>query len=616
MPDYLYGSIRDDADTVELSDTARDRLAPEFGNETVRRKLTYVDAKLRRALEYGALADDETTTPAGRYRSEDFLADLELIRNALQQADLTRAASGRLDDLISRVEAFGFHLASLDFRQHSSMHESAIAELLRVAEVEDDYASLDEEDRRELLGRELQTPRPLRPTGDIDLDDPTDELLEVLTIARDAHRANPESVRAWIVSMTHEVSDLLEVMLLAQEVGLWVRDEQGGYVPIDVVPLLETVDDLADADEFLEDLFDAPAYANQLAGREDRQEVMLGYSDSSKDGGYWRANWSLHEAQRALGRVGRDRDVEVTLFHGRGGTVGRGGGQTNKTIFGMPDVSYTGCIRFTEQGEVISFRYGLESIAHRHLEQILHAMMQSAVERPPGDTGERRRVMETIGDRSMRKYRGLIDAPGFWSWFQTVTPIEHVQRLPIASRPVSRAGSEAMTFGDLRAIPWNFGWIQTRYLLPGWFGVGTAVNETLEADECSMAQLRDWYDEWVFFRGLIDNAQLEVARTRLEIASQYASLADRRDFHDEIVDEYQRTCSVLTDIARVDEPLEHNPTIRHLIRIRNPYTDVLNLAQRELIERWREADDDRRDSLGHALLLSLNGIAAAMQNTG
>lgn len=616
LPDRLYRSIDEDRETVELEAAERERLEEDFVHEPYRRKLTLVVAKLRRAVDRGALADRAAGT-VGRYRSDDLHADLEIVRTTLQEAGFGDLTTGRLADLLARLEAFGFHLASLDIRQHSEVHETAVAELLRVAGVEQAYEELDEPDRRDLLARELQTPRSLRPNREIDWSDRTRDLLEVFGIARDAWRANPDAVRAWIVSMTHEVSDLLEVMLMAKEVGLWVEEgDDPGHVPIDLVPLLETIEDLEGAADFLETLFGQPIYADQLVGRDRHQEVMIGYSDSSKDGGVWMSNWSLHEAQRALGRVGRDYDVTVTLFHGRGGTVGRGGGHTKKAILGLPPESYTGRIRLTEQGEVISFRYGLEPIAHRHLEQLVHSTMVAAEKTSPADVRSRADMMEAIGRRAMRTYRDLIDAPGFWEWFQSVTPIEHIGRLPIASRPVSRADGEDLTFDDLRAIPWNFAWIQTRYLLPGWYGIGTGVTEALDDGECTRDQLRAWYEDWTFFRDLVDSAQLELARTRLAVAERYAEFGGSSAFHDRIAEEYERTREIVLAIAKADELLEHNPTIKRLIDVRNPYTDVLNAVQIELMRRWHDADVTDRDRLGDALLLSLNGIAAAMQNTG
>ncbi|MFP4599178.1 MAG: phosphoenolpyruvate carboxylase [Persicimonas sp.] len=634
LPDLLFESIDAHAHSVTLDADTLDALDRNYRHEPFRKKLTYVIQKLEAALDRGAFppedAADEDAAGDGKpqnYAAADFRRDLEVIDAALRQSGLENLADGDLFDILAQVDAFGFHLASLDIRQHSAKHERAVAELLRVAGVEDSYDSLDEDARLELLAAELANPRPLRPHIGAELSEQTSELLEVFETVRRAKQDEPASVRAWVVSMTHQISDMLEVLLLAKEAGLWSRrhgrhDKDGrGFVPLEVVPLLETIEDLAGAAEFMEALFSNEAYAAQLDGRDRFQEVMLGYSDSSKDGGFWMANWSLHKAQRALGQVCRAHDVELCMFHGRGGSVGRGGGQTKRALIALPSESYTGRIRLTEQGEVISFRYALEPIAHRHLEQLVHAMMQATPQKSAGDTdagrgGARDEAMEFIAERSMQTYRELIDDPEFWPWYQQVTPIEHISRLPIASRPVSRGGGGEATFENMRAIPWNFAWIQTRYNVPGWFGVGTGIEAAIEAEKCTLAQLRAWYADWPFLRSIIDNAQLEMARARLEISRRYARLAEGDDFHERLAGEFDRTRQLLLEVTESDELLAHNPTIRRLIAVRNPYTDVLNAAQIELMKRWRHADDQERERLGHALLISLNGIAAAMQNTG
>lgn len=621
LPDRLYDSVEEDAAQVDLDKEDQRTLQRDYPNEPVRQKLTYMLAKLRAARQEGALAS-ESSGAGLRYTAADFRDDLELLDQTLRQADLGDLADGQLADLRVQAKAFGFHLASLDFRQHSAVHGKAVAELLAAAGVADDYEGLDEQARLELLNRELANARPLQPRSGAQLSDDTRDLLEVFDIARLAWQDDPASVHSWVISMTHELSDVLEVLLLAKEAGLWCRGDDGrGYAPIEVAPLLETIDDLSGAEDFMQRLFENDAYAAQLAGRGGFQEVMLGYSDSSKDGGFWMANWSLHKAQRALGRLCRERDVELCLFHGRGGTVGRGGGHTTKAIIGLPAESFTGQIRFTEQGEVISFRYALDAIAHRHLEQVVHAMTKAA-ERAhahdgrPGDAEQRDLAMEAVAKRSMAEYRELIDDPEFWPWYQTITPIEHISRLPIASRPVSRAGQGGATFENLRAIPWNFAWTQTRYNAPGWYGVGTGLRDALDEGECDIEQLQRWYQEWTFFQGLIDNAQLEMARARLEISRLYAAKLAGDGFHERLVEEFQRTEKLLLQVTQNDELLAHNPTIRKLIEVRNPYTDVLNAIQIELLQRWRDADEAECDRLSHALLLSLNGVAAAMQNTG
>lgn len=628
--DALFESLKQDEKTIELSVAEARAVARDYAHEPFRRKVTYLLAKLDMAINQGAAATHHARSVSasavsleGRYRAEHFRDELKLIGDALNQAGLSHLANGRLTDLLAQVSAFGFRLASLDFRQHSRVHEIAVSELLAIAGVESDYAALKEDARLELLNRELRNPRPLRPRGEVELGEQTRDLLEVFEVARQALDEDPGAVRAWVISMTHELSDILEVLLLAKEAGLWVHcPGERGYAPIEIVPLLETIEDLAHVDKFMAKLFENPAYAAQLEGRDRFQEVMVGYSDSSKDGGYWMANWSQHKAQRALGEVCARYDVKLCMFHGRGGTVGRGGGHSTRAIVGIPPQSYSGRIRFTEQGEVISFRYALEPIAHRHLEQLVHAMAQAAQGARDYNVADTKNVardeaMESVAGRSMRVYRELIDDPEFWPWYQKVTPIEHISRLPIASRPSSRTGPAGPTFDSLRAIPWNFAWTQTRYNTPGWYGMGTGLAEAIEAGEIALEDLRDWYQNWTYFQGIIDNAQLEMARARLAISRHYcANLAEDMQFHERLEAEFKLTREWLLKITQTDVLLAKNNTIRQLIAVRNPYTDVLNALQIELMTRWQKADEADCPALGQALLLSLNGVAAAMQNTG
>lgn len=628
ISDALIASLKEDAARVALSAEDARELERDFVHEPFRRKITYLLEKLRRAMEQGAAPTHHARGAASaaareeRYRAEDFLAELRLLRDALEQAGLRDLANGRLTDILAQVSTFGFRLASLDFRQHSRVHEAVVSELLAVAGVAKDYASMGEQARVELLDKELQNPRPLRPRAEVELSEQTRDLLEVFEVARQALSEDPGAVRAWVISMTHELSDMLEVLLLAKEAGLWVQAPgERGHAPIEVVPLLETIEDLAQVEDFMVRLFENPAYAAQLTGRGRFQEVMVGYSDSSKDGGYWMANWSQHKAQRALGEVCARYDVQLCMFHGRGGTVGRGGGHSTRAIIGIPSQSYSGRIRFTEQGEVISFRYSLKPIAHRHLEQLVHAMSQAAqrARAPRPDDAEnaaRDQAMEHVATRSMRVYRELIDDPQFWPWYQRITPIEHISRLPIASRPSSRTPA-GPSFDSLRAIPWNFAWTQTRYNTPGWYGMGTGLAEAVAAQEVALEDLRTWYKNWTYFQGVIDNAQLEMARARLTISRHYcANLADDMRFHERLEAEFELTQKWLLKITQTDVLLAKNNTIRQLIAVRNPYTDVLNALQIELLTRWKKADEAERPALGHALLLSLNGVAAAMQNTG
>lgn len=628
LPEALFESLDADRQTVQLREEARELVEKNYAHEPFRQKITYLLQKLRqimpRARRKKKWRGGAASSNPGIYRAEEFLQELRLMQECLREAGLNELANGRIAELIAQASSFGFRLVSLDFRQHSEVHEAAVDELLRLAGVEKDYANLEEEARLSLLEAELKNPRPLcSKAAENELSEGTRDLLEVFDLAHDALKDDPAAVRAWVISMTHELSDMLEVLLLAKEAGLWVRAEDGrGYTPIEVVPLLETIEDLAGAHDFMDRLFKNPAYAAQLKGRGRFQEVMLGYSDSSKDGGYWMANWSQHKAQRALGAVAQAHDVKLCMFHGRGGTVGRGGGHSTRAIVGLPPQSYSGRIRFTEQGEVISFRYALASIAHRHMEQLVHAMMQAAGRHraqpsTPAKNPARDASMEAVAGRSMRKYRALIDDPGFWPWYQSVTPIEHISRLPIASRPSSRSKRVGASLDSLRAIPWNFAWTQTRYNVPGWYGMGTGIEEAIEAGEVTIDALRDWYQNWTFFRGMIDNAQLEMARARLEISAYYcANLAGDMSLHERLQEEFDLTRRWVLEIVQEEELLANNRTIRQLIAVRNPYTDVLNALQIELLKRWEAAEEDDCQQIGHALLLSLNGVAAAMQNTG
>jgi phosphoenolpyruvate carboxylase len=451
-------------------------------------------------------------------------------------------------------------------------------------------------------------------------------------VIRAIRAVDPDAVGSYIVSMTHTVSDLLEPMLLAKEAGLGRVADGAFRCPLDMVPLFETIDDLDAADDRMETLFTHPVYAAHLEGRDGFQEIMLGYSDSNKDGGYWMANWALHKAIHNLGVVCDDNDVDLRLFHGRGGTVGRGGGRSSQAIRALPPVVHNGRIRMTEQGEIISFRYALPDIARRHVEQLVNATLTTTAEAQDDDSYEKMltdkvstdsnvaAMMDRLAGQAMEAYRDLIGGgtgPG-WRWYTTVTPIEHISRLPIASRPVSRASGDEVDFDSLRAIPWVFAWTQTRYIVPGWYGTGRALSRLLEENPDALDTLRTLYQQWPFFRGILDSAQREMARARLPIAEQYDARADTEvSFHDTIADDYERAEDAILRITGQEALFDNSPVLQKSIRLRNPYTDVLNLLQVELLDRYRAADvPDEQDALGEALLLSLNGIAAAMQSTG
>ena len=615
-PSLLESLARDERERPLPEHTAR-----AFRHEPFRRKALHMAARVRRLLETAGESDDA----ARDYDTRRFIADLELLGTALVEAGFeTVARSGRVARMLTLARTFGFHLAALDVRQHSAVQEQAVAALLAAAGAHEDYLALDEASRQALLERLLSEPATLLAT-DLALPDDARELLAALRVLRAQAEREPESVGSWVVSMTHTVSDVLEPMLLAKEVGLWSMADGKVRSAVDFVPLFETVEDLAGAAERMTSLFESDVYRRQLAARDGLQEIMLGYSDSNKDGGYWMANCALHRAQDALGRVCREHGVELRLFHGRGGTVSRGGGRANRAVLAMPASVHNGRIRFTEQGEVISFRYGLPAIARRHLEQIVSATARSvrgAADAPPGSAPSARAaaLLDGIAERSMVAYRALIDDDDFWDWYTQVTPIEHISRLPIASRPVARGTGAKLAFEALRAIPWVFAWSQVRYGVPGWYGTGAALGGLLDDEPGVADELAALYRDWPFFRALVDNVQLELGRARLDTAEVYDRLAreaGRGSCHARIAADFERARAAVLRITGQAAIMEHDAVIARSIELRNPYTDVLNLVQVELLRRFRSAATDaEREELRQALFLSINGLAAAMQSTG
>ena len=632
FPPALWESVEADREAVPLPE----RRWRQNAREPVRLKLMQMAAKLDRLVD--ALPEGDSgqrrgafAGPPPAYTAADYAADLDLVADSLRAAGLaTLADAGPFADARVRAATFGFHLAALDLRQHSAVHEAAVADLLERAGVEPDYAALDESEKTALLTRELQNPRPFIRLGG-EVGEETDRVLGPLRVAKAASEQEPASVGSVIVSMTDAVSDVLEVLLLAKEVGLWRHENGRVESPVDAVPLLETVADLEAGPGLLAALFENPVYAAHLRARGGLQEVMLGYSDSNKDGGYWQANWSLHKAQGAIARTCREHGVALRFFHGRGGTVGRGGGRAGQAIRAMPPEAQSGQIRFTEQGEVISFRYALPGIARRHLEQIVHAQLSALAEAERGADAGRQpdeqaggpayALMERLADRSMTAYRDLIDDPAFWPWYAAATPIAHVAGLSIASRPVSRKGADELDFEGLRAIPWVFSWTQPRYTVPGWYGVGAALAEAISGDALALLQRLQGADGgsgWLFFQAVTGNALREMARARLAVGRRYSALAEAAGASggpfEHVETEFARAEAALLRVARQDALLEQSPTIAATIRYRNPATDVLGLVQLSLMRRWRSGAAD--DALERALLLSVNAIAAAMQSTG
>ncbi len=509
-----------------------------------------------------------------------------------------------LQDTIRRLRVFGNYLANIDIRQHSKVHERAMGLLLAQAGILSsslDYTSLSESERIELLVQEISSPRPLIRTA-------VDEALTTVLGPIELMAGN-SSMGTYITSMSTSVSDMLEVMLFLKEEGVLANKPN-------IVPLFETVDDLQHCGPLLRQIFALPVYRAHLDAI-GYQEVMLGYSDSSKDGGYLAANWALQSAMREIAAVSAETGIPIRLFHGRGGTVGRGGGRASQAILSQPKGAFNGSIRFTEQGEVISFRYSLPAIAHRHLEQIVSACLLATASPNERDyDAEFEGIMERLADDSRAAYRKLVyETPGFWEFYTQATPIDHISLLPIASRPVYRPGSAAEGVEGLRAIPWNFAWVQSRALLVGWYGVGTALSGYLASG--GEATLRTMYKEWAFFRTVIDNAQLELVRAHMETATLYASRATDQAIWGTILHEFELTRMSLLAVTGENDLLENSKVIRQTVAFRNPMTLPINKLQIHLMDRWEHlSDEEKQGTWREAMLQSIAGIAAAMQSTG
>ncbi|WP_069130873.1 phosphoenolpyruvate carboxylase [Rhodohalobacter halophilus] len=614
VPEKLLHSLQKDEKEVPLSDQYK----RHYKNEPFRQKLTHIMHRLQNMLDALNGTEQEVLSSA-TYSASDFKKDLDLIADSLKEAGLEDVARyGNFNDLRIRVNTFGLHLAALDIRQHSGRHESAVSELLNAANVHQDYASLDEQEKVDLLMQELRNPRPLSPINAA-FSEPTVEILDVFKLISTLKQLDPNAFGSYIISMTHGVSDMLEVVLLAKETGLWKLQKGQVESEIDVVPLFETIEDLDLSASQMKSILTNPVYQEQVKARSNFQEIMLGYSDSNKDGGYWMANWALQKAQLELGEVLRDQNVDFRLFHGRGGSVGRGGGRSNRAILGLPSISNNGRIRFTEQGEIISFRYSLPEITRRHLEQIVNAVARVTAgegQKPIVEGDETESIMNRIASESMAAYRDLIDDDDFWPWFKTITPVEHIGNLPIASRPVSRGGKSGLQFENLRAIPWVFGWTQVRYNVPGWYGLGAALKPLLEEKPEIMDLLKKWYREWSFFGTIVDNAQRELARTHMLTSEMYSRRADQK-IHNKIVNDYEQSRQIILSITEQDNILDHRKVIQNSIRFRNNFTYPLNLIQVELLNRRDRADSEEElKELKQLLFLSINGVAAAMQSTG
>lgn len=601
-------------------------------DEPYRRALTAMYARLaatltqltggREAMRHAVVAQNPYGSAA------EFLQDLQTIDASLSRHNGEALAVHRLRPLIRAVQVFGFHLATVDLRQSSDKHEEVLADLLRTARIEDSYSSLDEAQRCALLQRLLCDARPLRVVGAQYAPLTASEIAIFEMAHKMLQTYGREAILHYIISHTETVSDLLEVLLLQKEVGLMqgTLDSSTSQAQLIVVPLFETIGDLRAAASIMRDYYAVPGVAQLMQRSGGEQDIMLGYSDSNKDGGIFTSNWELYRAELALVEVfdqlEADYGLRLRMFHGRGGTVGRGGGPSYQAILAQPPGTVRGQIRLTEQGEVIASKYANPDIGRRNLETLAVAMLEATLLQPTKPaTPEFLAAAQQLSDASMAAYRQLVyETPGFAEYFFTATPIREIAELNIGSRPASRKATQAIE--DLRAIPWGFSWGQCRLTLPGWLGFGSAVQAFLEQPgttrEGQLQLLQTMYRQWPFFSTLLSNMDMVLAKSDLALASCYSELvadtALRTRIFDAISAEWQRTVDMLALVTGESDRLASNPALARSIRHRFPYIDPLHLLQVELVRRWRAGQND--DRLKNGIHISINGIAAGLRNTG
>ncbi|MDB5054753.1 MAG: phosphoenolpyruvate carboxylase [Bacilli bacterium] len=588
--------------------------------EPYRIKLTYILEKIHNT------GNPQIDAQAKYNTADEFAADLHVLDRSLRNHYASYIADKFIKKLIRQVELFGFHTAALDVRQHSQEHESAMAEILAKMGITPQYSSLTEEEKIELLTNVLNDPRPIT-SSYLDYSESTKECLAVFqTIKAAQQEFGQKCITTYLISMTRGTSDLLEVLVLSKEAGLYRRESDGSVTcTLQPAPLFETIEDLHAAPDIIHTLFQIPAYRDSLNGLQHMQEIMLGYSDSNKDGGVVTANWELRVALKRITEAASSYGVKLKFFHGRGGALGRGGMPLNRSILAQPADTLGAGIKITEQGEVLSQRYAIKGIAYRSLEQAIWALITAAVQarHPQSDVSEHEweNIMVDISEQSQTKYQDLIFRdPDFLTFFKETTPLPEIGELNIGSRPSKRKNSDR--FEDLRAIPWVFAWTQSRYLLPAWYAAGSGLQSFYQGKSDNMRQLQKMYTKWSFFRSMIDNLQMALAKADLLIAKEYGNLIKdqvmgERIYH-LIKQEYDLTSNLILQITGQKEILDNVSVLQESIRLRNPYVDPLSYMQVTLLTELRalrEVDGDDTILL-REVLLTINGIAAGLRNTG
>ena len=583
--------------------------------ELYRRALSYIKEKLENTREY-LLQDKEVEDKY--HTADEFIADLTIIEKSLLENKGEILVTGEFEELLNVVKIFGFYLASIDMRQDSSVYEASVAELLSSANIEKDYSSLSEEEKCELLLKQLkEDPRPLSIN---DENKQSEELRKELAIFRTSRKLKDKLgdnvIKQNIISHTTSVSDLLELAIMLKEVGLVGSD----FARLQLVPLFETIEDLENSYEVMDKYLSLDIVKKWVSDNRRYQEIMLGYSDSNKDGGYLSSGWSLYKAQQELSSLGEKHNIKVTFFHGRGGTVGRGGGPSYDAIISQPLGSVQDRIRLTEQGEIIAAKYGNSDAAYYNLEALFSAVIQrmnaDKVNTDIRDIPEIQVIMDEIVEDSYNKYRELVfENPNFYNYFFEATPIKEISSLNIGSRPASR--KKITDIGGLRAIPWVFSWSQSRIMLPGWYGVGTAFSNFINKDKGNIEKLRKMYKEWPFFTSLLSNVDMVMSKSDMDIAKEYANLCkeeETKQVYEEILREWNLTKQVVLEISEHKEFLEDNTYLTRSLENRLQYFNTLNLIQLELIKRSREGK--LPESQINTIHITINGVATGLRNSG
>ncbi|SDO38618.1 phosphoenolpyruvate carboxylase [Alkalicoccus daliensis] len=618
--------------------TTRVSISPEFVTHVEEQERKYLTGKEKWQVEgevfrrmfaviLKRLRQVEAKSKHAYDHAEELLRDLMMIEDTAKAHQLEGTKLKKLNKVIRQVRLFGFHLATLDVRNHSGEHQIAVSEMLKVVGIEEDYASLEEEKKQEVLEKVLKDPRPLMLLNE-DYSKETQEIFEVFKMIQKAHKEfGRRSIEVYLISMTQSASDLLEVLVLAKEAGIYRLHVDGTVESnLNVAPLLETVDDLIAGPKIMQTLFDMDLYRSHIKERGEHQEIMLGYSDGSKDGGTLTANWKLFKAQQEIHNMARDYNIGLKFFHGRGGSLGRGGGPLNNSIMSQPAETLGDGVKITEQGEVLSSRYMLGDIAFRNLEQAASALIQSTSkvhheqEKVTGLKPEWENAIEKISAYSLKKYQSLVFGdPDFLTYFKQTTPLNELRELNIGSRPMSRKGSEK--FEDLRAIPWVFAWTQCRQMIPAWYASGSGFANLVEEDEKHMDTLKEMYLEWPFFRSTVNNLQMALMKADLMTAKEYVNLVEDKEIGERIFGdisaEYDRTRKFLLEISGAKELLDFSPNIQESVYRRNPYVDPMNFLQVDLIQKLRATgEDEHTEELLTEVLLTISGVAAGLLNTG